>query len=69
MPKIDIDLEMPLDGVYRETRRIYRPDYCQDCPFFLDDHVPWCANYHRRANIGSKPDWCKVNTITINEDL
>lgn len=69
MAKIDIDLALPMDGVYRESKKIYRPDSCQDCPMFLDEHVPWCVYYHRRSEVSTKPDWCNVIAITISEDL
>jgi len=69
MPKIELDLELAMDGIWKETKKICRPDICQDCVLFLDEHVGWCAYYHRRANIGIKPEWCKISCITISEDL
>ena len=69
MGKISVDGEMSLEGVYRETKHICRPATCQDCIMGLDDLVPWCAYYRRRASSSSKPEWCKVTSILVSEDI
>jgi len=69
MGRINVDLEMPLDGVFRETKHICRPVDCVTCLMYFDEHVPWCSYYKRRTVYSGKPEWCKIIVITVSEDL
>jgi hypothetical protein len=69
MGKISVDGEMPLEGIFKETKHICRPTTCQDCLMGLDEHIPWCSYYHRRSSPSSKPEWCKVISIVVSEDI
>lgn len=71
MGKIELDSVLPLAETYTETKHIYRPARCVDCPLFVDDMVGWCTYYKRKTllPVNQKPDWCKVNAITISEDI
>lgn len=52
-----------------QKKYIRHPDRCQECYLFLDDQVPWCTFYKRKIQvIYTRPDFCKVLSITILEE-
>jgi len=45
------------------------PTRCRECPLYWDDQVPWCSFYKKRTTAEEKPEFCKVISIMIQEEV
>lgn len=45
-------------------KRVYRPRRCEECIVY--DDTGWCLYYRRRVE-ATKPEFCKVVSVTVEE--